>query len=111
MADRLEGNLLLIYGTIDENVRFNQAMLFMDALIESDKDFDTLIVPGGTHSLQNAEDYVRKQTMTYFLKNLGRPIPISGSDGSSSGRSWLRPPVGRIGSLCILLSFAIWLMN
>ena len=102
LADRLEGNLLLIYGTLDENVRLNQGILFMDALIKANKDFDTLIVPGGTHSLYEAEDYVRRRTMTYFVENLGNPVPRSGSMGHAS----------LIGSLCALLpiSFALWFL-
>lgn len=76
LADRLEGNLLLIYGMIDENVRLNQGMLLMDALIKADKDFDTLMVPGGTHLLESAEEYVRRRTMTYFMEHLGDPVPL-----------------------------------
>ena len=74
LADRLEGELLLIYGMIDENVRLNQGMLLIDTLIKANKDFGTLVVPGGTHSLQSAKDYVRWRTLTYFLEHLGEPV-------------------------------------
>ncbi|MBV7340134.1 prolyl oligopeptidase family serine peptidase [Chloroflexi bacterium TSY] len=74
LADRLEGDLLLVYGTIDENVRLNQGMLLIDALIKAGKDFDILIVPGGAHMLDSADDYVRWRTMTCFMEHLGDPV-------------------------------------
>jgi len=45
-AWRLEGDLLLIVGEMDTNVDPSSTLQVMDALIEAEKDFDLLVLPG-----------------------------------------------------------------
>jgi dipeptidyl aminopeptidase/acylaminoacyl peptidase len=75
LVDRLEGKLLLIYGEIDENVPFVNPMVFFDALIKADKDFETIILPNTTHGT-SVHPYAIRRQAEYFVEHLGGPRPI-----------------------------------
>jgi dipeptidyl-peptidase-4 len=51
MADRLKGKLLVIHGTADDNVHFQNAVMLVDALIRNNKDFDSEFYPNKTHGI------------------------------------------------------------
>jgi dipeptidyl aminopeptidase/acylaminoacyl peptidase len=69
LADRLEGKLLLMYGTLDDNVHPNANWLLIDRLIEHDLDFDLLVLPNRNHGFAN-EPYVIRRTWDYFVEHL-----------------------------------------
>ena len=48
-AHRMQGDLLLIVGEVDRNVDPASTMQVVHALIEADKDFDLLVMPGVGH--------------------------------------------------------------
>ncbi len=50
-ADKLHGALLLVHGTSDDNVHFQNSIQVIDALIKADKEFRLMIYPGKTHSI------------------------------------------------------------
>ncbi len=49
-ADKLEGNLLLIVGELDDNVDPSSTMQVADALIKAKKDFELVVLPGSNHT-------------------------------------------------------------
>ncbi|MGH8166147.1 MAG: prolyl oligopeptidase family serine peptidase, partial [Woeseiaceae bacterium] len=57
-ADKLEGDLLLIHGSGDENVKFAFTLQFADALIEHNKQFDMLVYPNRHHGIEDAQLHV-----------------------------------------------------
>jgi len=65
-ADRLEGNLLLIHGTGDENVKFAFTLQFADALIVNNKQFDMMVYPNEHHGIENARLHVYTKIADYF---------------------------------------------
>ncbi len=69
MADRLEGKLLLSYGTMDSNVHPNMTLLLIDALIDANKDFDLIVMPNRGHGYAN-EAYSVRRTWDYFVEHL-----------------------------------------
>lgn len=69
MAGRLEGKVLLVHGDLDENVHPSSTLRLADALMKADKDFDLLIVPNGTHNIDNIP-YVVRRRWDYFVQNL-----------------------------------------
>ncbi len=69
MADKLEGKLLLMYGTLDDNVHPNATLLLIDELIEHNKDFDLIVLPNRNHGYAN-EPYVVRRTWDYFVRHL-----------------------------------------
>jgi dipeptidyl aminopeptidase/acylaminoacyl peptidase len=51
-ADRLHGHLLIVHGSMDDNVHMQNTMQFIHALQKAQKDFELMIYPGARHGLQ-----------------------------------------------------------
>ncbi|HEX9699688.1 MAG TPA: DPP IV N-terminal domain-containing protein [Acidobacteriota bacterium] len=67
-AWRLEGNVLLIVGELDTNVDPASTMQVVNALIEADKPFDLLVIPGAGHT--SGGDYGQHKRYDYFVEHL-----------------------------------------
>ncbi|MEM0927397.1 MAG: prolyl oligopeptidase family serine peptidase, partial [Planctomycetota bacterium] len=50
-ADQLEGKLMLIHGTADDNVHYQASELLVNRLVELNKQFEMFIYPGRSHSV------------------------------------------------------------
>ncbi|MHB8733744.1 MAG: S9 family peptidase [Terriglobales bacterium] len=50
-ADQLRDHLLLVHGTGDDNVHFQNSVQFIQALIDADKHFQLMIYPRKTHGI------------------------------------------------------------
>jgi dipeptidyl-peptidase-4 len=50
-ADRLRGNYLLLHGTTDDNVHFQNAVEMANALMEAGKDFEAFYYPNRAHGI------------------------------------------------------------
>lgn len=68
-AGNLEGKLLLMYGTLDDNVHPNATIMVIDELIRRNKDFDLIVMPNRNHGYAN-EPYVVRRTWDYFVRHL-----------------------------------------
>jgi len=51
VASQLHGSLLLMHGTSDDNVHFQNSIQMIDALIKADKLFRLMIYPNKTHGI------------------------------------------------------------
>ena len=51
VADKLHGALLLVHGTSDDNVHFQNSIQMIDAFIKADKQFRLMVYPGKTHGI------------------------------------------------------------
>ncbi len=69
-ADKLEGNLLLIHGTGDENVKFAFTLQFANALIAHNKQFDMMVYPNRHHGIADAQLHVFTKIANYFQEKL-----------------------------------------
>jgi len=69
LARGLKGKLLLIVGELDRNVDPASTMQVVHALIEADKDFDMLVVPGAGHGAAGSR-YGRRRQADYFVRHL-----------------------------------------
>ncbi len=69
-ADRLEGDLLLIHGTGDENVKWAFTLQFANALVKAGKQFDMMVYPNEHHGLENVRLHVYTKIANYFEDNL-----------------------------------------
>ena len=67
-AWRLQGKLLLVVGELDRNVDPASTLQVVNALIEADKDFDFLLVPGGGHGAGG--DFGARKRNDYFVRHL-----------------------------------------
>lgn len=68
-ADKLEGDLFLAHGELDENVPPLATRRLIDALIGANKDFEYLIVPGAGHFLDDS-DYFNRRRWDFFVRAL-----------------------------------------
>jgi dipeptidyl aminopeptidase/acylaminoacyl peptidase len=74
-APNLKGHLLLVHGTMDDNVPPNNTLLVVDALIKANKDFDLLMIPNAKHDYEDAKPYVRRRRWDYFVRWLADGTP------------------------------------
>ena len=72
LADKLQGNLLLIHRTADDNVHFQHTIEYARALIAADKLFDVFVFPDKDHSIYggNARSLLYKKVIDFYKKNL-----------------------------------------
>jgi dipeptidyl-peptidase 4 len=77
-AKNLKGHLLLIHGTMDDNVPPNNTLLLVDALIKANKDFDLLMIPNAGHGYGAATPYVTRRRWDYFVRYLAGGLPPTG---------------------------------
>lgn len=68
-ADQLEGNLLLIHGTADDNVHYQNAEMLINELVRCNKLFDLMIYPNRSHGIWEGDNTTRHlySTMTSYL--------------------------------------------
>ena len=62
-ADKLHGALLLVHGTSDDNVHFQNSIQMINALINSGQQFRLMIYPNKTHSIAGKDARVHLFTM------------------------------------------------
>ncbi len=82
VARNLKGKLLLMHGSMDDNVPFYNTLLVVNQLIDANKDFDLIILPNRRHGFGN-EPYVIRRRWDYFVRNLlgtGAPREFSLGD-------------------------------
>ncbi|MGH7504944.1 MAG: alpha/beta hydrolase family protein, partial [Longimicrobiales bacterium] len=77
LADNLEGKLLIAHGTMDSNVPPYNTLLVVDALIETNKDFDLILFPNRSHGFGN-EPYMMRRRWDYFVHHLLGAEPPAG---------------------------------
>lgn len=71
-AEGLEGKFLLIHGSGDDNVHFQNSMDFVEALVQANKQFEMQFYPNKNHGISGGKTSIHLYTrMTDFiLKNL-----------------------------------------
>lgn len=77
LAGNLKGKLLIAYGDMDDNVPPALAIQMINALINSNKDFDVLILPNRNHSFVFDPYFIRKE-WDYLVQNLQGAKPPKG---------------------------------
>lgn len=68
-ASKIKGSLLLVHGSADDNVHYQNTLEMIDALVEADADFELLIYTNHDHGIAggNARLHLYRQ-MTRFLE-------------------------------------------
>jgi dipeptidyl-peptidase-4 len=67
-APSLIGSLLLIHGTSDDNVHFQNSVQMIDALINAGKQFRVMIYPGKTHGVSGKAKIQMSHMMEEFVE-------------------------------------------
>lgn len=72
MAKDMEGKFLLIHGTADDNVHFQNAVELTEALIQADKEFESEYYPDRAHGISggNARYHLYNRMTNFILNNL-----------------------------------------
>ena len=83
LAKNLKGHLMLMHGTMDDNVPPYNTLLVVNELIKANKDFDLLLLPNRHHGYAN-EPYVIRRRWDYFVRYLMGAEPPQGYE--------LKPP-------------------
>ena len=55
-ADQLKGNLLLVYGTGDDNCHYQNCEALINKLVEFNKPFSLMIYPNRRHDLSQGKN-------------------------------------------------------
>ena len=74
-AKNLKGHLMLVHGTMDDNVPPNNTLLVVDALIKANKDFDLMMIPNAHHGYAAASQYMMRRRWDYFVRYLAGGMP------------------------------------
>ena len=71
-ASQLNGELLLIHGTADDNVHLRNASEYSEALIQADKQFDMHIYTNRNHSIRggNTTKHLLTRVTEFFIEHL-----------------------------------------
>ncbi|WP_161962055.1 S9 family peptidase [Xanthomonas campestris] len=69
-ASKLQGRLMLVHGTLDDNVPPYLTLLVADALIKANKNFDMLMLPNAKHGYGDLTPYVTRRRWDYFVQYL-----------------------------------------
>lgn len=71
-AKNLHGNLLLIHGTIDDNVHLNNTIQFVKELQYAGKQFELMLYPSNRHAVKDKTQaaHLRKLMTDFVLENL-----------------------------------------
>ncbi len=71
-VDKLKGNYLLIHGSADDNVHFQNAMEMADALVKANKQFDFMAYPNKNHGIYGGKtrEHLYNKMTNFLLKNL-----------------------------------------
>ncbi|WP_373495763.1 S9 family peptidase [Aquiflexum sp.] len=68
-VNKLKGDLLLIHGTGDDNVHFQNSVDLVDALVKADKQFETMYYPNRNHGISGGNtSWHLYSLMTDFIK-------------------------------------------
>ncbi|WP_182911932.1 DPP IV N-terminal domain-containing protein [Sphingomonas cavernae] len=69
-AKKLQGDLLLVSGDMDENVHVGHTLSLANALVQANRDFDLLIVPNAGHGVLLTDAYTQRRVWDYFVSRL-----------------------------------------
>ena len=72
-AKNLEGNLLYIHGTADDNVHYQNAEMLINELVKHNKIFSLMSYPNRSHGIyegRNTSRHLRETLTNYLMKNL-----------------------------------------
>lgn len=71
-VDQLKGKYLLIHGSGDDNVHYQNTMEMINALVKANKQFDLFIYPNKNHGIYggNTRNHLYNMMLSYTLENL-----------------------------------------
>lgn len=76
-VNQYKGKLLIVHGTMDDNVHLQNSIQLVEALQKANKDFEMMFYPGGRHGWGGAQGihYSNLQTSFIYKYLLEKPTP------------------------------------
>jgi dipeptidyl-peptidase-4 len=75
-VEAVQGELLLIHGTVDENVHLRHSERLVEAFRDAGREVELVTLPEQRHRTRSAAIRVReRRTIAYLLRGLGLPLP------------------------------------
>lgn len=75
-AKKLEGNLLVVHGTADDNVHYQNMEMLVNELILHNKQFDMMSYPNRSHAIYEGRN-TRKHLYTLMTNYLLEKVPVN----------------------------------
>ncbi|GHC47627.1 S9 family peptidase [Ulvibacter litoralis] len=74
-VNNLKGDFLLVHGSADDNVHYQNTMRLVEALVQADKDFDWAVYPDKNHGIYggNTRLHLYKKMTKFINETLGEP--------------------------------------
>ncbi len=69
-ANKLKGNFLLVHGTGDDNVHFQNSVVLQEELIKAGKQFDSFYYPDKAHSLSGRRGHLYQMMTDFIMEKL-----------------------------------------
>ena len=68
----LKGKYLLIHGSADDNVHFQNSMEMVNALVKANKQFDLFVYPNKDHGIYggNTRNHLFKLMLDFILESI-----------------------------------------
>jgi dipeptidyl-peptidase 4 len=88
-TDRIKGKFLIIHGTGDDNVHFQNSVQMIKALVKSKVDFESAYYPDKNHSISGLADntavHIWSKMTNWILENLGNENTAKPESGKQRG--------------------------
>jgi len=89
-TDRIKGKYLIIHGTADDNVHFQNSVEMIKALVKSNIDFESAYYPNKNHSISGQADnttfHLYSKMTNWLFNNLrDNNAPVGSNQNQSSG--------------------------
>jgi dipeptidyl aminopeptidase/acylaminoacyl peptidase len=80
-ADRLHGPILLIHGTMDDNVHMQNSLQFAYELQKAGKSFELMLYPRSRHAIEDGRLnlHLRQLMFDFVMRTFGMRSPQPGS--------------------------------
>ncbi|HEX2606446.1 MAG TPA: S9 family peptidase [Flavisolibacter sp.] len=91
-TDRIKGKFLLIHGTADDNVHFQNSTEFVKALVKSNVDFESAYYPNKNHGISGQNDnttfHLYSKMTNWLYQNLRDNTAPIGSGSSNASKAF-----------------------
>lgn len=74
----ITGKFLIVHGEMDTGCTIHHAYRLIDRMIEANRDFVLLVVPGDDHDFSRRRGYVERRIWDYFTEHTLRSDPPRG---------------------------------
>ena len=71
-VDLIKGDFLLIHGSADDNVHFQNTMEMVNALVKANKQFDLFVYPNKNHGIYggNTRNHLFNLMLNFIIKTI-----------------------------------------